>query len=105
MDGAFVRDSIIGPDVRILSGAIVEESIILGRTTINERAQVRRSIIDMDNTVREGDRIGFDLRGDLERFLVDDESGIVVVPAADVIPSGDIWPVWSGAGTASSLRM
>ncbi len=105
VDGAFVRDSIIGPEVRILSGAIIEESVILGRTTINERAQVRRAIIDTDNTVREGDRIGFDLRGDLERFLVDDESGVVVVPAADIVPSGDIWPVWSGGGTVSSLRM
>ena len=105
VDGAFVRDSIIGPEVRVLSGAVIEESIILGRTTVNERAQIRRTIVDTDNTIREGDRIGFDLRGDLERFLVDDESGIVVIPSAEALPGADIGPVWSTAGTASSLRM
>jgi len=41
---------------------------------------VHRAIIDQDNDVPAGERIGFDLEHDRKRFHVTD-SGIVVVPA------------------------
>jgi glucose-1-phosphate adenylyltransferase len=50
------------------------------RSRIGRNAQVHRAIIDQDNDVPAGERIGFDLEHDRKRFHVT-ESGIVVVPA------------------------
>ncbi len=105
IDGAFVRDSIIGPDVRILSGAIVEGSVLLGRTIVNERARIRRAIIDMGNSIEEDEKVGFDLRSDLSRYSVDDESGIVVLGQGESPMSLDLQPVYVSPPLSVSMRM
>ncbi len=81
VSGAWVRDSVIGPNVRVRSGAVVEESVILGDVVIGELARIRRAIIDHGNVIDPGDRIGFDRDRDASRFHLD-ASGIVVVPHA-----------------------
>ena len=80
VSGGWVRDSIIGRNVFIASRAVVEESIIIGNVVVGKNAQIRRAIIDEGNIIPEGDRIGYDLNKDAERFYVDPTSGIVVVP-------------------------
>jgi glucose-1-phosphate adenylyltransferase len=50
------------------------------RSRIGRGAQVRRCIIDQDNDVPAGERIGFDPVEDRRRFHVS-EGGVVVVPA------------------------
>lgn len=105
IDGAFVRDSVIGPDVRLMTGAIVEESVILGGAVINERARVRRAIIDQGNAVGEEDRVGFDLRSDLARFHVDDESGVVVIGQGRGPKDLELSPVFVSPGLEGSMRM
>ena len=80
ISGACVRDSIIGPNVFVKSGALIEESIIMNHVTIEEGAKIRRAIIDDYNVIYKGEHIGYDLDKDMERFYVDPDSGIVVVP-------------------------
>lgn len=82
ISGACIRNSVIGPQVRIQEGAVVEEAVILGHAVIKREARVRRAIIDHGNVIGEGERVGYDLRQDLARYHVDD-SGIVVVPFVD----------------------
>jgi glucose-1-phosphate adenylyltransferase len=60
--------------------ARLEHCIIMERSRIGPGAQVRRAIIDQDNHLPPGERIGFDPEEDRRRFHVT-ESGIVVVPA------------------------
>jgi glucose-1-phosphate adenylyltransferase len=77
--GGSVRNSVIGPNVRILSRAHVEDSVILGDVTVREGARVRRAIIDHGNIIEAGEKIGFDPVWDAGRYHKDC-SGIVVVP-------------------------
>jgi len=77
VSGGYVRDSVIGRNVFIGSGAAVEESIILGHAVIEEGARIRRAIIEHGNVISSGDTIGYDLEKDMDRHYVD-ESGIVV---------------------------
>jgi glucose-1-phosphate adenylyltransferase len=90
VSGAYVRDSVIGPNVRILSGAIVEESVLLGDVTVGERARIRRAIIDHGNRIGESERVGYDRDLDAARYHLDG-SGIVVMP--HVLPAGRQEPV------------
>jgi glucose-1-phosphate adenylyltransferase len=81
ISGAYVRNSVIGPNVRIASRAVVEESVILGDVVVEEGAKIRRAIIDHGNVIRETQRIGYDQDEDDARFHLD-PSGIVVIPHA-----------------------
>lgn len=65
-------------DVRVADDAQLEDCIVMDRSSIGTGAQVRRAIIDEDNHVPAGARIGFDLDEDRKRFHVS-EGGIVVV--------------------------
>lgn len=80
VSGAYVRNSIIGRNTRIWTRAVVEDSILLGDTEIGEGAHIRRTIIDHGNVIAAGDMIGYEKERDRERFFVDPQSGIVVVP-------------------------
>jgi glucose-1-phosphate adenylyltransferase len=80
VSGGWVRDSIIGRNVFIGSRALVEESIITGSVVIKDGAQIRRTIVDEGNVIKYGDRIGYEQAIDTERFYLDLDSGIVIVP-------------------------
>jgi len=64
--------------VRILSGAVVEDSIVFDHCVIGRRARVRRAILDKNVRVPEDASIGYDLEQDRLLYHVT-ESGIVVV--------------------------
>jgi glucose-1-phosphate adenylyltransferase len=55
------------------------------RSRIGRGAQVRRAIVDQDNDIPPGEKIGYDLEQDSKRFPVT-SSGIVVVPAGHFPP-------------------
>ena len=76
--GGIVRNSIIGRNVRIHTGALVEDSVIFDNCDIGRRSKVRRAILDKNVHVLEEDTIGYDLELDRLRHHVT-ESGIVVV--------------------------
>lgn len=72
IDGATVRRSILGRDVRLLPGAIVDESVLLDHTVVGVGAQLRRVIADRYNMIEGGTRLGVDGSGG--------EAGITVLP-------------------------
>ena len=55
---ADIRRSIIGRDVRIDSGAYIEDSVIFDHTHIGAGAKLQRVVIDRHNTVQAGVELG-----------------------------------------------
>lgn len=80
VDGATLDHAMLRRAVLVERNAKLENCIVMERSRIGRRAQVRRCIIDQDNDVPPDERIGYDLAADRRRFHVTD-SGIVVVPA------------------------
>jgi glucose-1-phosphate adenylyltransferase len=75
---ALIERSLLRRSVHVESNAEVVGSIVMDRTRIGEGARIRRAIIDSDNVIPAGMRIGYDLDADRQRFHVSD-SGIVVI--------------------------
>jgi glucose-1-phosphate adenylyltransferase len=78
LSGGMVRNSVLGRHVRVHTGAVVEDSVILDNCDIGRRAKIRRAILDKNVRIPEGTTIGYDLDLDKRRHHVT-ESGIVVV--------------------------
>ncbi|PJA99371.1 MAG: glucose-1-phosphate adenylyltransferase [Ignavibacteria bacterium CG_4_9_14_3_um_filter_36_18] len=85
VSGGLVERSLLGPGVKVNSFAYVTDSIIMDRCKIGRHARIRRAIIDKNVTVPEGYEIGFDLEGDKKKFTVT-ESGIVVIYKNQILP-------------------
>lgn len=79
ISGGLVERSIIGPNVRVNSYTYVVDSIIMDNCNIGRHTKIRRAIIDKNVIVPEGEEIGFDTEIDKKRFKVSD-TGIVVIP-------------------------
>ena len=79
ISGGLVERSIIGPHVRVNSYSYVTDSIIMDSCDIGRHSRIRRAIIDKNVKVPEGTEIGFDLETDKKRFKVT-ETGIVIIP-------------------------
>ncbi len=77
--GGTLRHAILFPNVRVEDGAVVENSLLFEDVTVGEGAQLQRCIVDKHVSIPPGERIGFDLARDAERFTVSDR-GIVVIP-------------------------
>jgi glucose-1-phosphate adenylyltransferase len=78
VSGAYVRNSVLSPDVRIEPGAVVENCILFENVTIGTGAVVRRTIIDKNVTVPAQARIGIDREQDESRFELS-PSGVVAI--------------------------
>jgi glucose-1-phosphate adenylyltransferase len=78
LSGGMIRNSVLGRGVRIHSGALVEDSVILDNCDIGRRAKVRRAVLDKNVRVPEDATIGYDLERDRIHHHVT-ESGLVVV--------------------------
>ena len=79
-----VRNSVLGPDVIVEEGALVEDSVIMDNVTIKAGATVRYSILDSNVTIGEGATVG------AYRMAASD----VTVVGADVkVPAGETVPV------------
>lgn len=79
ISGGLVERSILGPKVRVNSYSYITDSIIMDRCDIGRHSRIRRTIIDKNVKVPEGTEIGFDLEEDKKRFKVT-ETGIVIIP-------------------------
>jgi glucose-1-phosphate adenylyltransferase len=78
VSGSSVRDSVIGADVLIEDGAVVEGSVLLPGVRIGKGAVVRRAILDKNVQVAEGAEIGVDAALDRQRWTVS-AGGVVVL--------------------------
>jgi len=85
ISGGLVERSILSPNVRVNSYSYVTDSIIMNNCNIGRHARIRRAIIDKNVTIPEGYEIGFDSEGDKKKFTVT-ETGIVVIGKNEVLP-------------------
>jgi glucose-1-phosphate adenylyltransferase len=79
ISGGLVNRSVLSPRVRVNSWAEVHDSILMENVEIGRHCEIRRAIIDKNVTIPPGTKIGVDLEADRKRFQVT-ESGIVVIP-------------------------
>jgi len=79
ISGGLVNSSVLSPRVRVNSWAEVHNSILMENVEIGRHCEIRRAIIDKNVTIPPGTKIGVDLEEDKKRFHVT-ESGIVVIP-------------------------
>ncbi len=79
ISGGLVERSILGPHVRVNSYSYITDSIIMDNCNIGRHSRIRRAIIDKNVKVPEGTEIGFDLETDKKEFKVT-ETGIVIIP-------------------------
>ncbi|MFH0946879.1 MAG: glucose-1-phosphate adenylyltransferase [Planctomycetota bacterium] len=78
ISGATIRGSFIGPEVRVAPGAVIEDSILMGRDVVGPDAHLRRVIVDRDVSIPEGRKIGLDPERDARTFVMS-PGGITVV--------------------------
>lgn len=83
VSGGLVNHSILGPAVRVNSFASVEESIIFSRVNIGRHAKIRRSIIDKGVVIPPGIEIGYDHELDRSRGFTVTENGITVIAKSE----------------------
>ena len=86
ISGGLVERSLIGSNVKINSFAYVTDSIIMNNCNIGRHARIRKTIIDKNVVVPEGYEIGFDIENDKKKFTVT-ETGIVVIEKNAILPS------------------
>lgn len=78
---AVIKRSILGRGVRVESGAVIEESIVMDHSVIGSNTRLRRVIVDRFNTIEGGLTLGGDAELDGKRCFRD-VSGLVVLPRA-----------------------
>ncbi|QDU96979.1 Glucose-1-phosphate adenylyltransferase [Lignipirellula cremea] len=83
VSGGLVERSILGPSVRVNSYAHVKDSILFEGVDIGRHAKVRRAIIDKGVHIPPGAQIGYDLELDRRRGFTISPGGVVVIAKAD----------------------
>ena len=86
ISGGLVERSVLSPRVRVNSWSQVSDSILMENVEIGRHCEIRKCIIDKNVTIPPGTKIGLDLEEDRKRFHVT-ESGIVVIPKGAVVPA------------------
>jgi glucose-1-phosphate adenylyltransferase len=78
VSGSYVRNCVVGRNVRIHSYSRIEDSVIMDWTEIGRGCKVRHAIIDKSNLIPPGTEIGYNPEQDRQRYYVS-EGGIVVL--------------------------
>jgi glucose-1-phosphate adenylyltransferase len=78
LSGGMVKNSVLGRNVRVHTGALVEDSIIFDNCDIGRHCKIRRTILDKNVHLTEGTIIGYDAASDKSKYHLT-ETGIVVV--------------------------
>jgi glucose-1-phosphate adenylyltransferase len=85
ISGGHVRRSILSPDVRVNSYAIVENSILFEGVDVGRHSRIKKAIIDKDVRIPQNTTIGHDPEYDRKRGFQVTEQGVVVI-AKDEVP-------------------
>jgi len=78
LSGGTVRNSVLGRNVRVHTGATLDSCVVFDNCDIGRQAKLRRCILDKNVRVPEGTVIGYDLEQDRKHHHVT-ETGIVVI--------------------------
>ncbi len=84
ISGGLVQQSILSPNVRVNSYADVSESILFEGVEVGRGAKIKKAIIDKDVRIPEGMIIGYDSSEDLKRFMVSPD-GVVVISKGETL--------------------
>jgi glucose-1-phosphate adenylyltransferase len=84
ISGGHARRSILAPNVRVNSYAMVENSILFDGVDVGRYSRIRRAIIDKDVKIPPHTHIGHDLASDRQRGFTVTEQGIVVIAKAEL---------------------
>jgi glucose-1-phosphate adenylyltransferase len=84
ISGGHVRRSILSPNVRVNSYAVVENSILFDGVDVGRHCRIRRAIIDKDVKIPQNTTVGYDLEHDRQRGFLVTEQGIVVIAKAEL---------------------
>jgi glucose-1-phosphate adenylyltransferase len=84
ISGGHVRRSILSPNVRVNSYAVVENSILFEGVDVGRHCHIRRAIIDKDVKIPQNTTIGYDLEHDRKRGFLVTEQGVVVIAKAEL---------------------
>ncbi len=79
ISGGHVWRSILSPNVRVNSYAVVENSILFEGVDVGRHARIRRAIIDKYVKIPANTTIGYDLEFDRKRGFTITDSGVVVI--------------------------
>lgn len=85
VSGGIVERSVLSPWVKINSHALVTDSILLDGVVIGRNATVRRVILDKSVVVADGASVGIDRERDIDRGFTVTESGITVVAKGTLV--------------------
>jgi len=81
LDGATVINSVIGPNVRVKSGSVIEDSVLMRDIVVGRNCRLQKVIVDRQNRLPDGEQIGLDEERDARHFTIS-EGGVVAVPLA-----------------------
>jgi glucose-1-phosphate adenylyltransferase len=84
ISGGSVRRSVLSPNVRVNSYALVEDSILFDGVDVGRHCRIRRAIIDKEVKLPQSTVIGHDLEQDRRRGFVVTEQGVVVIAKAEL---------------------
>lgn len=84
LSGGHVRKSVLAPNVRVNSFAVVENSILFDGVDVGRHSRIRRAIIDKDVKIPAHTTIGYDLEHDRHRGFTVTEQGVVVIAKAEL---------------------
>ncbi|MFC1865050.1 hypothetical protein ACFLYG_04405 [Chloroflexota bacterium] len=80
ISGGLVQRSILSPGVIVEKDALVEDSVVFNDVFIEPGAKIKHAIIDKEAQIRIGTYIGYDPEDDRRRGCTISEKGVVVVP-------------------------
>lgn len=79
VSGAVVERSVLSPNVRINSRSLVTDSVLLDSVQIGRDCTIRKAILDKDVVVTDGASVGVSRERDLERGFTVTDSGLTVI--------------------------
>ena len=88
ISGAVVERSVIGSSVLMKENAVVRDSILLDGVVVGKRATIRKAIIDKQVVIPDNARIGCNHAEDQKRGFTITDDGVVVIAKGDRIDFG-----------------
>lgn len=79
VSGAVVERSVLSPNVRVNSRSLVTDSVLLDNVQIGRDCTIRKAILDKDVVVTDGASVGVSRERDLERGFTVTDSGLTVI--------------------------